>query len=741
MKKTTNIFWLMLAAIFLFADMAYSQNMTFDGTATYTACSTGSIVIRNSTGTIANTTGNTIGTTSAARIEGTVVWASTSGTQQTAKDMYYTNMTVSGASTKSINDPHVSGDYTIVGGTGTRSYTGTFYYDGSGGTGQNIAADGGTTAGVSNNYNNLKFEGTAGSVKYLAGPATVEYYANGNLVTDAGVTTNVTGTFKFGQGATPAASTITGDFEIQSTGYVTNANSDATFANSVTLSAGGSTGAQFVMEAGKNGDVTFNGLVDVLATGGSVTNNSTSTSATMTVGASGTFQLGNAADAKLALGTDAKMVVTGSFLNNYCTLSNTTYDVSSIMHYNGAGTQNVVPTIAGNQYGNLWLDGDKVVGGNTCGTGQDVYVANLFALAGGNFDVYASSSKLVLTDPSKLAVYNDAVAHTTSNNAAGSEVIGAMRILGSTAQQMVTGTAYRFNNDQMLATFASGTFADGNYFQITNRPSVNPYQFAAATDVNRKITVDYTVPGFVTNIQASYLASETGTWGAAAAPYGENSIRFWESTSSFIEKVATGDTYNRSQAGTLHAVAYGKIEQSAAAVDGVADKYFTTGSDLVLRGGPTTFYTIRDGRWSNPDTWDEGVQPGASDNAEVRHTVHAGYTRVAVDNYQLAEQHPTTLAANIVIDAPSVGYPNASLIFGGGGVASGDVNNFFLSPAGTITNNSFGTGPASLATNPESAAGTTQWQGLYFVAAGSAGANNVLNTGTMGNCGTVLVGD
>lgn len=51
------------------------------------------------------------------------------------------------------------------------------------------------------------------------------------------------------------------------------------------------------------------------------------------------------------------------------------------------------------------------------------------------------------------------------------------------------------------------------------------------------------------------------------------------------------------------------------------------GGVLFLRGGPAIYITVNSGRWSNPDTWDEGEQPGPDDMAVVRHTVHAGYVR------------------------------------------------------------------------------------------------------------------
>ena len=180
---------------------------------------------------------------------------------------------------------------------------------------------------------------------------------------------------------------------------------------------------------------------------------------------------------------------------------------------------------------------------------------------------------------------------------------------------------------------------------------------------------------------------------------------------------------------------------------GNADPGFLSTNDLILRAGPTIFYSVLSGRWSNPGTWDEGAQPGANDDAVVRHTVHAGYRRSIDAMYDEAELHPTTantgLVRNIsILNDPA--YPDASLLWGGGSWVGAlptkhDVSAFELTPGGTITNNRVALTVAQLATAID--AGSGLFQGMSIFSVSTMRTNNLVNVGSMFNGGILEIGD
>ena len=92
------------------------------------------------------------------RIPGTVAYSSSDGSVTltgTGDDTYYTNLYLSGSSSKTLSDGiFVAGSYSVSGGD--RNYLGTFYYDGSN---EQILAGENGSAGNVNIYNNLSLLG------------------------------------------------------------------------------------------------------------------------------------------------------------------------------------------------------------------------------------------------------------------------------------------------------------------------------------------------------------------------------------------------------------------------------------------------------------------------------------------------------------------------------------------------------------------------------------------------------
>ncbi len=737
MKKLTCLLTLVLIA--LFAYEASAQDFTNNIGGTYTACATGKIVMRLA-GANGITTGIFTGTAPmglvTSRIPGIVDWGA-GAAGQVVQNRYYTDLTVSGGA-KTLADAYISGVYTIAVGAGNRTYgTGTIHYDGTTLT-QDITSESGASAGT-NRYYNLVFEGSG--TKIVQAASTV--FADNSLQTlpvgGSAVATTVNGILEIGKSATATASTINGAFSVSgATAAFKNGNSATGFVSTFDIAAGGT------VSVDANGDATLNAASTVtlgnlnLVAGGT---------AKLIVANGGSLTLANDLGglAKIDIAGGKEMTVTGSYTNLFCAATNATYNVSSIVHYNGALAQAVATTVATNPYGNLWTDGgDKTL--SACAFPAGVYVAGDLSLAGGNLylgnaaTAAASTSTLYISDITKKVIYNDpSVLHGALLSADGpTEVVGAMRLLGGAG--FATGTPYRFNNHGMLATFTGGTFAAGNYFEVLSLPGTAPRNYDPTKDLNRKISLRYSAApmAFTATVQAGYKVSDRA-W--AENPYYENEFRFWESRdvpNLAIEKIATGFAYTRVIAGTIHTVSLPGITETAADIDaapiGNADAGFLSTNDLILRAGPTIFYSIRDGRWSNPATWDEGAQPGANDDAVVRHTVHAGYPRLSDAMYALPEQHPLTLVKNITINDVA----GSSLLWGGG-AGIGDVSIFNLTATGSITNNSKIGG--TMAPSGGNDVTSTAFNGMSIFTLSTMRTNNLFNNGLMNNCGTVEIGD
>ncbi|ROL61895.1 hypothetical protein D9V86_03495 [Bacteroidetes/Chlorobi group bacterium ChocPot_Mid] len=315
------------------------------------------------------------------------------------------------------------------------------------------------------------------------------------------------------------------------------------------------------------------------------------------------------------------------------------------------GTQDAYP------YGNLFVNttgggGSSLAPEGADGTnGIDVYVA-------GNFEL---NNRLLLMDNDAnpkngsqvLVMKNDAKTVTYPDDADGQveEVVGSFRHIKTGSY--IAGTALTFNN-RMTTVKLNDNIADVSQFTVSMYPNTapvnavpTPSDYALGLDVNRRTRLSYTQTGtgWTFEFQLGYRQAELpgGFYGNATQM---NTLRFRKyihNTQS--EKLATGLSLGRviTEVGgndNLLATSLAGITTNPSASltsSIIGDGTGATGWDEVfLRGGPTWFITIRNGRWSNPATWDEGVQPGPNDLCLVRHTVHAGWVR-ATDNFQVNE--------------------------------------------------------------------------------------------------------
>lgn len=626
---------------------------------TETGSATGVLQFTNIAGAAA---GQALGISEANRIGGTVRYNG-AGAQTIQGGLYFTNLDFDGSGNKTLDgDTYVFAGYTVTNGTPVYNNAGgsgggtTFYYDGDATSDQTIYPDAYYSLGfldagvktladatVASTTQDVTIDGTtraSGNVvidgELTVGNSLTQEAGAGDLVIDndgAGGTGTV-----LLAGANP--STLTATTNINNAGVLRT-----TGAGLLTVSATTGilnvNGGVFNLQAG---DADIDGTLAATATGGVI---DVDNSRTLTV--SGSFT--NAGD-----GTNLDFADETGVGND---------DASTVL-YDGAAAQTVLATVASNPYGNL-----TVV--NTAGAapGGDVYVANDWTLGQADFDMAANT--LYMTDNVADATYN------TEH-----EVIGSMnRTIGAGAGTLVYNNAFTSVEvttnpgniaDMTLNVQPGGFSTDGTYGT----------HYDGDKDVNRLITYDYAdgATGWEATLEFGYKKSEEPAYANEAAGYDHTSLRMRELTAADVsEKVATGEATVDDYSGTDFA------SRSLALVDpGTSTTDLSQIADpapLFLRGGPTTFISIVSGRWSNPATWDEGIEPGANDDVIIADgtQVHTGGTAPNRDNYSTDEASEAAMASSVLIQGDSGG-GGAALIFGTD-AAGGEA--YTMNPGTTIT--------------------------------------------------------
>ncbi len=562
------------------------------------------------------------------RITGWVIYSNDgAGANQSVQDRAYSNLGMTGAAQKNFpaGDVYVDGVYYAE--DGDRDYgTGTFYYDGEGaGTeDQTIFPESGSSGG-NNIYNNLYFTNTG--VKTLEAGETSN--ADTEISLDANATVIVQGTMQAlascvintagnagseglfvdgtGGGATDGyfrtnngIGTISGNVYIHDGGtYITDGSGLQTFSGTVEVGDDGTAGA------GSSGSLTLD-QGDVTIDGGTLdlyTQN-------------GAIVAGTGTTLELAGG----FIFTNQVDYGTGTRSNMQFSPTSTALYSGTGemcgTQQAYPyghleiTNAGNSEPegadasvNIFLQGDL-----TC-SGGDVYMDN-------NSNPDDGSSVLAMLDPTASVTLADNL-----------EIRGAVR-----HYYEANGLGALIFNNKETSIEVTDNGAETEYITLWTYELTTPGATDAnigATDINRRFKIDYNMTGggnWTGTIQAAYLTDED--------PFLDDedrqTIRFrdYGATAGMMStKLATGSAVQHDLGfdnGALYNTAsLGGITSNSSGT--LTSAYLASDDEFLLRGGPTWFITINDGRWSNPGTWDEGIQPGPKDLCMVRHTVHAGY--------------------------------------------------------------------------------------------------------------------
>ena len=633
------------AGIVLFSFTANAQNLENSATGKVNNTGTGKIVFKAAAGEFQNaaaiglitnagvfemlgannkfTGTNPLSSTAALRVPGLVSYAAPAITQN-IWDGYYTSLDMKNGAPKIFavgsNNYFVSADYTTAGAN--RTYTGsTFTYDGST-LGQNVAEE---NTGNGGGYNNLSF-------------------------TNAGLKT-------IAEGDALATGTTTIDATTTGGGLVVNGTVPSSFTSTTTGTFNQVAGAGDI-SVNAAGVINLNGATNTIGANLSVNSGNlnlgdgTTASATTVTGALNLTDAAGASD--LAVNAVATLNVAGGFTNNDQARTNMTFDATSLVDYQDGATS-VITTVGTNPYGALEISKNTAINAtNSTGTNNNVEIATSFAMTGAantNFDILGSTTGyLNLTSATAGNV-------TYSSN---QEVVGEFR----RTHTSTSGVDYVFNNASMKVNYTTAP-ATGTYFAVTVDPNGQTEKYVPATDIKRDINLSYDYTAWVATVTAGYQFADVDEDNAWDVSYNESQLRFREGDASADEKVSTGSTYTRvaSGAGSLGSVQLAGIQPTTAVVDGLADAEFKSTNDLILRAGPAIWYSVNPGRWSNPATWDEGVEPPTDAEVVIRNNVWAGFER-AYDSFATTEAFPAAMATKITIQSPSIAFPTPTLMIG-----------------------------------------------------------------------------
>ncbi len=599
------------------------------------------------------------------RIDGTVMYNSASA--QTMQARYYTNLSTDLAGAKTIVDAvYVSAVYSNL-GAGTRTYLGTFYYDGT--STQDIASENGLT-GTDNRYNSLDISnGGLKTIQNVSG-AGGEVYVAQDFTSDGTTGIVIDDDMSVGQTG-GAGSTVAGAVSISvgsAEGTFTMGAAAIDFTGAVLIGSASNVGS-FTINGAGNG--TFSGTATVAD--GSTLAMSASIAGSMNV--DGTLTLASGTTGGLLnIGAADLMNVNGVFANAFTARTNMTFDVSSTVAYNGTGAQDMITTVLANPYGNLTTTGTGTKSPtNSTGSNNDIFVLGNLSVTDGNIDMLNGTDGY-------LALKGDGTATVTY--AGTEEIIGKMRYTNTLGGNLTLGT-YTLNNTNTNIAFTGFDTNPPDFWQMDSRPATSPNNYVALTDINRTLITTYDnasgKAAWVATIQTWY----TGPEQSAMTGGTEGLLKFYEDATATTDVERIGGTgapiVLNAPANTMSLA--GITGATASAIDGTVDKFQGSGNVLMMRASDI-IYAVNDGRWSNPGTWDTYAEPTSNDNVVIdSYTVHAGFTRPNVDNFTGTENYFGDMAKSLTIEANT----GSSLIVGRG-TAGDEGDNLFIFSQNPVVN-------------------------------------------------------
>lgn len=554
------------------------------------------------------TGGAALGVNESLRVGGLVRYASSSATmQQQVQARWYSNLALDGIAPKRIESGvYVGGESASTGvftaSGGARFYNGTFFYDN---TATQLLLGG-------EDYQNVEILRGSEPKRIRAG-ASVRTRGAFRQNSSNGGGLQVFGVLSIGtDGLFPSTFSGTGRIEIGTTA-VSGVNN--TLPPSLSIGSGRLTiGVQ-----------ECNLYAGLLATRSENASILIQTGATVRLfvqpsSTSGSVSLGFAGN---------ELIVSGNLRNDLVSGTNATFHTQSTVRYNSMQSQALMQTSHTSPYGHLILENsNKTVFAlpSNVPTSQElslqgqigIFLAGALRVNSSFVDVGAW--EMVMLTPSADAVF---VQHSD-------EVQGAMRrVMASSIRN------YTFNNAQTLFRVDSNSTPRDMTLTVTpRREPIVAYE--VVRDVRRKVRWHWSGDAAWTGaLRLGYRREEIAPPFLAA---NESSLSMFALTSNNATAAprllgAVGVERMLALSNALGFVEFRGLTSQAGTPFSVV-----SGDTLLLRGGRELVRSVRDGRWSNPTTWNIAREPDAEDSVEINHTVHVGFRRNALDGTTLLGQ-------------------------------------------------------------------------------------------------------
>ncbi|TAE32110.1 MAG: hypothetical protein EAZ92_01940 [Candidatus Kapaibacterium sp.] len=385
--------------------------------------------------------------------------------------------------------------------------------------------------------------------------------------------------------------------------------------------------------------------------------------------------------AQLRLTTASQTLrIRGNLMNERAALGNTQFHAQSLVVYearNNADSravqsfpQEIMRTLPIAPYGNLHCDFSEK---RIASVSTPSQTTAIISVAG---DFRMNSSFLDLLPPANANITPNTAPNLDSsavllimNPDARVEYTALSEVRGSVKRVLARLSGnYVFSNAATRMLFTSRTAPDTLTLSLLQ--GAEPLAYLAANDVRRRIRVQYSESlsqgqTWSGNLQLAYRASEIVP---PFQPSNEAHLSFFAIPSNptprdTARRVATTQLLRD----TASALGFGIVEQFAITSDAQSAFRIRSGEEIIIRGKQELMRSVANGRWSNPLTWNLLRQPTPSDCVEVRHTVHIGFRRNALDGAstlgqirETASDEGTLLAQHITCASS----PNTALLLG-----------------------------------------------------------------------------
>ena len=233
-------------------------------------------------------------------------------------------------------------------------------------------------------------------------------------------------------------------------------------------------------------------------------------------------------------------------------------------------------------------------------------------------------------------IFNDSIANIKYDSCCA-EIIGWIQ---RTANGTTIGKDYTLHN---TGTHIALSALPQSFFALQVLPNTKPSKAnveAGYGYMNRQVEIDYDGnTGKISKLEIGFLKNEIilGSNSPSDTNVFINKLRGFEAIGSGSEMYLFAGNNADSPApwenSTTLCGLFQKTQNKPINLDnkkpGTADAYFydiDRNSQIVFVDEPIWFVSIRNGRWSDPGTWNMGATPTSTDNVMLRHIVYTGFS-------------------------------------------------------------------------------------------------------------------